>query len=64
MTSFSNGDHVSSQIPELVSYILVLVCSYVIQSHLIIVVFDGSGSAAAAVFLSHIVSPSAPTDSK
>ena len=64
MTSFSNADHVSSQIPELVSYILVLVCSYVILSHLVAAVLDGSGSVAAAASLSHIVSPSPPTNSK
>ena len=55
MTSFSNGDHVSSQIPELVSCILVLVYSYVILSRLVTAVFDGCGSVAAAVSLSHIV---------
>ena len=55
MTSSNNDDHVSSQIPELVSYTLVPVWSYGNQFHPAAAAPDGCGSAVAAAYLSHIV---------
>ena len=60
MTSSTNSDHVSSQIPVLVHYTLVPVCSCVTQSHPAAAVPGGRGSAATAASLSHVVLPSPP----
>ena len=55
MSSSSNGNHVSSQIPVLVSCTLAPVWSYGSRSHPAAAEFDGCGSAVTVACLSQIV---------